>query len=348
MNNASKSPYIASKWFDYSFFIYIPIIALLLGYSVEGLSLILEDSFSVFKKDETNPFYIFGSTLTLSHLFLVFFRSHLNGNIFKQFPIRFTIIPLTFFITLTINPYWFAFWAIVTTWWDVYHSSLQTFGLGRIYDGKIGNDPNLGRRMDYFLNLFLYIGPIIGGVSFIDHIISDLKDWRLLSKVIFDRAPEFLVGNLKWFALTMGIITILFLVFYIYHFKQLKSLGYNYPKLKLALYISTGITSIISWGLNPFGDSFFIMNFFHAIQYYALVYLMEKKNLAQIFKIDKKNWKNVAILGILIITSLSYGVLTEANQKIPPGIYLLSFYTTVSIMHFWYDGFIWSVRKKHV
>jgi hypothetical protein len=33
---------------------------------------------------------------------------------------------------------------VLVVWWDVVHSSLQTFGLGRIYDARRGNPPALG------------------------------------------------------------------------------------------------------------------------------------------------------------------------------------------------------------
>ncbi len=57
--------------------------------------------------------------------------------------------------------------------------------------------------------------------------------------------------------------------------------------------MSTGLVSIYTWGFNTWGEAFFIMNVFHAVQYFGIVLVM-------------------------------------------------------SIMHFWYDGFIWSVQKKQV
>ena len=59
---------------------------------------------------------------------------------------------------------------VLAVWWDVYHSSLQTFGFGRIYDAKVKNNPTTGRRLDYWMNLFLYLGPVLAGAHFADHI----------------------------------------------------------------------------------------------------------------------------------------------------------------------------------
>ena len=41
--------------------------------------------------------------------------------------------------------------SVLATFWDVYHSALQTFGFARIYDRKLGNDPTVGRRLDFLM-----------------------------------------------------------------------------------------------------------------------------------------------------------------------------------------------------
>ena len=41
----------------------------------------------------------------------------------------------------------------------------------------------------------------------------------------------------------------------------------------------TGAVSLYAWGFNPFGHAFFVMNFFHAWQYFAIVWSTDKKNV---------------------------------------------------------------------
>lgn len=36
----------------------------------------------------------------------------------------------------------------IAIYWDEWHSLMQTFGIGIIYDAKLGNDVNVGRRLD--------------------------------------------------------------------------------------------------------------------------------------------------------------------------------------------------------
>jgi hypothetical protein len=43
--------------------------------------------------------------------------------------------------------HWVLLFAVaVTVLWDVYHSAVQTFGFGRIYDARRGVDPEHGRE----------------------------------------------------------------------------------------------------------------------------------------------------------------------------------------------------------
>lgn len=347
IENKVKNPYIINKWYDYSLFVFSPLIALAIGQIGAIITLGIDKRYPELNIVHKNPLIYLGTLFTLGHLFLVFFRSHLNKKIFKEFPIRFALVPPICFLSMTLSPYILAGMSILITWWDVYHSGLQTFGIGRIYDSKVGNDPNAGRRMDYFLNLFIYAGPILGGFTFFDHLKTDIRSWRVLSSALFEKIPvvEQSTGKL---AIIFSLLTAVFMVGYIYHYKQLKKQGYTYPKLKLALFVSTAVTSIISWGFNPFGIAFFVMNFFHAIQYFAIVYFFEKKNLSEVFRLDKFKWRSAAIFTILAGVGLAYGAVAASQNRVDSEIYFIAFFHTVSLMHFWYDGFIWSVRKKHV
>lgn len=341
------NPFIVGKWQDYVFFVFTPLIALFIGHVGAEVSTVLENKYPQWDMAKTNPIIALGTIMTLGHLIIVFFRSHLNKKIFKEFPIRFTLIPPILYFALVISPYMLALMTIVITWWDVYHSGLQTFGLGRIYDSKMGNDSNAGRRMDYFLNLFIYVGPILGGVTFFSHLKPDAANWATLSDALLYKIPV-IEQNTKSLAIFFSITGALFLAGYIYHYRALKKQGYKYPKLKLALFLSTAITSIVSWGFNPYGVAFFIMNFFHAIQYFAIVYYFEKKNLSEVLHLNNFKWKNFAIFSLICGTALAYAWLTGTYTKFNNPVYYLAFFHVVSVMHFWYDGFIWSVRKKHV
>ena len=111
----------------------------------------------------------------MAHLVLVVFRSHANAPHLLGTPVPFYR-----------HSAWLCFsqWpapcgsrgssGCSAVWWDVYHSSLQTFGFGRIYDAKQGNNPHAGRKLDIAMNLFLYVGPVLAGAQFAQHIRNSL------------------------------------------------------------------------------------------------------------------------------------------------------------------------------
>ena len=132
---------------------------------------------------------LFIGSFTSAHLFLVFFRSHVNREIFKTHPYRFTIVPAALFLSMTLSGWMQVAVAVLGTFWDVYHSSLQTFGLGRIYDRLAGNDVREGRGLDIALNLLLYAGPIVAGVSLMEHV-NDFHSFQSVGSIFFARIPK--------------------------------------------------------------------------------------------------------------------------------------------------------------
>lgn len=111
---------------------------------------------------------------------------------------------------------------------------------------------------------------------------------------------------------------------------------------KVALYAITGLCSIFTWGFDSFGEAFFIMNLFHAVQYFALVWWTERANLTRLLHARRQG----AALAAMVGAAGLYGVWAELCD--PDNRLALGVVSVVSIMHFWYDGFIWSARRREV
>jgi len=128
--------YIAGPFYDWFFFILSPLLALLLGLLVSPLGL---DQWTYAATDAAGRVHqiavaaLASAALTHAHLVIVFFRSHLNRSIFRLHPHRFITVPIVLFLASVGSQWVFVVTSVLTVWWDVYHSSLQTFGLGRIY-----------------------------------------------------------------------------------------------------------------------------------------------------------------------------------------------------------------------
>ncbi len=337
--------FIVSPIFDGIFFLFSPLLALALGYGV------------AFTPSARAPLPALGISEGLSaaliqivitaHLFLVFFRSHGNRHIFALYPIRFTVVPLLLFVGCWQSWHVLVLTSVLAVWWDVYHSGLQTFGLGRIYDLRAGNDAQAGRRLDYALNLLLYVGPILGGASLMDHL-EEFRSfarpevgWTALASIPIWVAPR--RGELHLLVMS---IAIPFLLYYVWAYWRLFRSGYNVSVQKVTLYVVTGLVSLLAWGYNSLGQAFLIMNFFHAWQYFAIVWWSENKNLSERFGVAHLRFGKAVTFVIVFGAVTLYAVWTYPD----PGknTALLALTLVVSIMHFWYDGFIWSVRKKQI
>ena len=287
-----------------------------------------------------------------AHLFLVYFRSHANQKIFQLYPLRFTAVPLLLFLVGTISPLALGIMVLVAVWWDVYHSSLQTFGFGRIYDSKQKNGATIGRELDCWMNLLVYLGPVLAGAHFADHLNSGLEglqylstDQNFVSELLLQQTPDFLKRHQSYLTAAVLLIGVPFVVYYLYSYYRFQQQGYRVSWQKVWLMIITSAVSIYCWGFYSFIDAFWVMNFFHALQYFAIVSYAEKRNLSRFFRVDQ--FAIGTMLAIFWVTSFSllYGVWSSIFAV---SSWSASLVVTTSIMHFWYDGFIWSVAKKQV
>jgi len=331
--------YIVSPVYDWLLFLLPPLLALGLGIGVSGTPFATE-KFHWVNQQTTLSRLVVGA-IVHAHLVAVVFRSHGNGNIRRLHPWRFIAVPLALYGAMLGSFSFFVVCAVIATFWDVYHSSLQTFGFARIYDKRLGNDPDAGRRLDWGLNLLMYAGPILGGASLMDHI-DAFEGLSHLDTPIARTVPYFFETNAQTFTWIVVGVGSGFLAWYLHSYWELHRKGYRISPQKIFLLASTGFVSIYSWGFNTWGEAYLIMNAFHALQYFGIVWAFEKKNLTRMFRTQSLG--PVVTATIFMGLCLGYGVVVSSN-----GIYALAALSmVVSLMHFWYDGFIWSVRKDQV
>ena len=340
---AAPGGYIAGPLYDWVFFISAPLLALAIGYALSAAGAY---RFLVVARDATGRLQqiavpaLASAAFTHAHLVIVFFRSHLDRDIFRLHPYRFTVAPAALLVASVASQWVFVIASVATVWWDVYHSSLQTFGLGRLYDKRAGNDLALGRRADYLFNLVIYAGPVLAGVNLWAHLKSLQKFQRVDAQALAGVADAVFARRGEIRAAVIGVALVV-VAGSLVHVHRLCRRGYRIPPPKLALYATTSFVSIACWGFGSFGEAFLIMNFFHALQYFATVWWSEKKTIMRVFHCPPQ----VALI-ILLGCGLGYGYWrARAPQTFLP---IIALGNVVSLMHFWYDGFVWSVRKNQV
>ena len=135
--------------------------------------------------------------------------------------------------------------------------------------------------------------------------------------------------------------------FYVYRYWQMTRGGYRVSPQKIMLLVSTAIGSTWAWAfLRPI-EAFFVANFFHGLQYFAIVWQTERGTLMNRLRLPDAVWgRSVALAAfLLIITAVGVWYLVMGLGSIA---WAVSLALVISLMHFWYDGFIWSVRKHQV
>lgn len=339
----ARAPYIVSPGYDWCLFLLPPVLALLLGIAISGTD-VAERAFELWGEEETLA-GLFIQVLIHAHLVAVVFRSHGNARVFVLHPVRFVAAPVALYVTIVLSDWALVSVSVLATFWDVYHSGLQTFGFARIYDRNAGNDPCVGRRLDWWLNHLLYAGPIVAGATMLDHF-EDFEQFEDVGAMLLARVPAFMTGHQRYIAWAVILAGSVFLVYYVHAYRKLARAGHRVSVLKVYLLASTGACSIYTWGFNTWGEAFFIMNLFHAVQYLALVWTSEGRRLGASLGLGRRRggmWLGLA--GFLALC-VGYGAFAQWVDSELRSLWAITL--VVSIMHFWYDGFVWSVRARRI
>jgi len=279
--------------------------------------------------------------LTFAHLIAVLPRAYFNREVFAANRRRLTIVPVILIAALFLSPAILLLGTLLVVFWDVHHTAMQNFGLGRIYDMKAGNDAHALRRTDLALNWALYIGPIAAGASLLSHF-AGFGALRTIDLAAIAAAPGVIESHsilIRDLAIAAWIGTILAAILI---YANEKSHGYRLPAHKAALLLSTGGVSIAAWGFAPPFMAFAIVNLFHAMQYFAIVWLKEGARISEKLRLAPR--RRIAFPIFFVLCAL-FGIAYFAANSFKV---ILAPFIACSLLHFWYDSFVWSVRKKQV
>ena len=338
-----RSPYIVGAAYDWAFFLLPPVLSLTIGIGIAGTNF-SDRAFELAHHKYTAAELMIG-TLIQAHLVAVLVRSHANGELRRRHPIRFLIVPLVLWSAIAFSARVAVAATVVATFWDVWHSGAQTFGFARIYDRNRGNSPEKGRTLDLWANQLLYAGPILAGVRLVDHV-RHLDDFADVGVTLFSTAPAFILGHQRYLAWGVIVFGTAFLVFYVGYYVRLAASGYRVSPLKVFLVTTTGACSIYSWGLDSWGEAFFIMNLFHAVQYLALVWHAERDTITRGLRLHERRGGRWRACAVFLGGVLAYGFVAELVDSKRQALWAITI--VISLIHFWYDGFIWSVKRQQV
>lgn len=137
-----------------------------------------------------------------------------------------------------------------------------------------------------------------------------------------------------------------FLVYYVYSYWQLHKRGYQVS-------FSQGLSA---GQHRPVLDLYLgLQQLWRGLLHYELLprsavfqprLVLRKNNMMKLFRLQNLRWGKYLAAALFIGLGGTYGYWVEALDTDIEWLWAITM--VVSVMHFWYDGFVWSVRKHQV
>jgi Tfp pilus assembly protein PilF len=273
-------------------------------------------------------------------------RAYGDRALFERFKWRFILAPL-FLLAVCTAFFWWDLKGIllVVFFWGVWHGLMQTYGFCRIYDAKTGTFDVITRRLDFAMCVIWFATA----VALSPYRLSDTLDTYYLCGGPF--IPPTVVHHGQQLVLWTAIaVSVLFLI----HFGRMWIVGKRPNPVKVALLI----TSIAFWWYcNNLVANILVgialFEVFHDVQYLSLVWIYNRNrvekdsNIGGFMRFVFR--RSGSLMGLYVGLVFAYGSLAYINGHL--GIdtvkrILTGVVTASTLLHFYYDGFIWKVRER--
>jgi Tfp pilus assembly protein PilF len=273
-------------------------------------------------------------------------RAYGDRALFDRFKWRFILAPL-FLLAVCMAFFWWDLKGIllVVFFWGVWHGLMQTYGFCRIYDAKTGTFDALTRRLDFATCVIWFATA----VALSSYRLSDTLDIYYMCGGPFI-SPS-LVRHGQQLILFAAVAVSVLLVL---HFGRMWIIGKRPNPVKAALLI----TSIAFWWYcNNLVANILVgialFEVFHDVQYLSLVWIYNRNrvekdsNIGGFMRFVFR--RSGSLMGLYLGLVFAYGSLSYFNAHL--GIdtvkrILTGVVTASTLLHFYYDGFIWKVRER--
>jgi Tfp pilus assembly protein PilF len=273
-------------------------------------------------------------------------RAYGDRALFERFKWRFILAPL-FLLAVCTAFFWWDLKGIllVVFFWGVWHGLMQTYGFCRIYDAKTGTFDALTRRLDFAMCVIWFATA----VALSPYRLSDTLDTYYMCGGPFI-TPSIIHHGQQLILLAAVVVSVLFIL----HFGRLWIIGHRPNPVKLALLV----TSIAFWWYcNNLVANIIVgialFEVFHDVQYLSLVWIYNRNRVEKdssiggfmrfVFR------RSGSLIGLYVGLVFAYGSVAYFNAHL--GIenikrILTGVVTASTLLHFYYDGFIWKVRER--
>jgi Tfp pilus assembly protein PilF len=273
-------------------------------------------------------------------------RAYGDRALFERFRWRFIFAPL-FLLVTCVAFYWWDLKGIILVvfFWGVWHGMMQTYGFCRIYDAKTGSFAGLNRRLDFWLCAIWFATAIVLSPMRM----TDTLDAFYSSGGPFIQ-PWILHAVQRGFVFLVLAVSILFVANFVWMSTRAKRPN----PVKLVLLI----TSISFWWYcNNLVSNLLVgialFEVFHDVQYLSLVWIYNRnrvekdQNIGGFMRFIFR--RSGSLVGLYLGLIFAYGSLAYFNSQLQIETIkrvLTGVVSASTLLHFYYDGFIWKVRES--
>jgi tetratricopeptide (TPR) repeat protein len=305
------------------------------------------------------------SFASLGHHLPGFMRAYGDRELFQRYRWRFLLAPpLVFAMALLFTPPAAVASALHLPWthlhglelillvWGTWHGLMQTYGFMRIYDLRRGANDVRTARLDRALCIAIFVAGVV---------LSDTRMFGLAGAMWQTGLPLFGPEMLGWVRWIVGGACGAVLVVYVVDALSRKRRGAPVNGVKLLL---VGVTGWFWWYCGRLSTNLLVgvamFEIFHAVQYNAIVWIYNRRlferagerfgPLGFLFR-DRLTMLGVYLGAIASYSAIRFftaqpddrmfsGDLANAHQ------WLIAAFVASSLLHFYYDGFIWKVSER--
>lgn len=334
-----SSPWILGLWMDLLLFVSTPLLIMPLvmfvqtpwmGVDVDTISILVA---------------AFGG---LGHHLPGMIRAYGDRDLFQRFRWRFILAPIFLLaVCVPLAQYHLNGMYLVLSVWGCWHALMQVYGFVRIYDVKVGSVSPVTAYWDWLMCLFWFSTAQVFSSGKMSRL---LEYWYSSGGTLI---PPKAVHGFQWLCLMMSVAVLV--GFSINYVNQIRS-G-NSPNPAKILMLASGIG--FWWFAMVYVDNILlgiaIFEMFHDVQYLAIVWLYNCRrvnsspNIGTFMRFVFRRSSSMAMLYIgLVLAYGTIGFFARDLQYDSVKRTLGGFIWASTILHFYFDGFIWKVREKSI
>jgi hypothetical protein len=287
---------------------------------------------------------IVAAFFALGHHLPGLIRAYGDLELFQRFKWRFILAPpLVLLAYFPLYNYHVGLYRLIILVWATWHGLMQVYGFVRIYDAKVGSTSRATANWDWLVCLCGFVTPRLLNPEQVSH---TLNHWYSAGGPFIS---PWVLNTVRGGTLAICVIVLIgFTVNYVLQ-------SYRGPRpnpLKLVM-LASGIGTW--WFAMCFIEELILgialFDICHDVQYNAIVWMYNRRLVSSNARLSgfmKYLFRRGAVLLYLgLITA--YGALGLVAPLVADGTVSRFFYGVIftsTILHYYYDGFIWKVRER--